>query len=113
MLETGNAELVTQRWKPAILNGTASGVSVTSAKVVLVGDSDVGKSCLALRIAEDRFEQRGTTHGLRIWTMPAARLDPSAVPSEGQVRELFLWDLGGQAEYQLVNQLFLHDTQRL
>ena len=85
----------------------------TSAKIVLVGESNVGKSCLAMRLAEDRYpedHEHGTTHGMRFWPMEAKKLHPSAEPPKGQRRDVVLWDFGGQDEYRLVHQLFLHDT---
>ncbi|VFM96619.1 MAG: WD40 repeat [Candidatus Kentron sp. G] len=88
-------------------------VRYTSAKVVLVGESEVGKSCLAMRFAEDRYpkdHEHGTTHGMRFWNMEAEDLHPSARPPVGQRRDVVLWDFGGQDEYRLVHQLFLHDT---
>jgi small GTP-binding protein len=88
-------------------------VSYTSAKIVLVGESNVGKSCLAMRLAEDRYpddHEHGTTHGMRFWPMEAEKLHPASKPPEGQRRDVVLWDFGGQDEYQLVHQMFLHDT---
>ena len=88
-------------------------VSYTSAKIVLVGDSNVGKSCLAMRLAEDRYpedHEHGTTHGMQFWPMDAEDLHPAAKPPEGLRRDVVLWDFGGQDEYQLVHQMFLHDT---
>ena len=85
----------------------------TSAKIVLVGESNVGKSCLAMRLAEDRYpedHEHGTTHGMRFWPMEAEKFHPAAKPPEGQRRDVVLWDFGGQDEYQLVHQMFLHDT---
>ncbi|WP_299486264.1 GTP-binding protein [Acaryochloris sp. IP29b_bin.137] len=85
----------------------------TSAKIVLVGESNVGKSCLAMRLAEDRYPEdyeQGTTHGMRFWSMEAEELHPKVKPPEGQRRDVVLWDFGGQDEYQLVHQMFLHDT---
>ncbi|MCW5979521.1 MAG: metallophosphoesterase [Bryobacteraceae bacterium] len=83
----------------------------SSAKVVLTGDSNAGKTCLARRLAEDRYiEGQPTTRGMQIWTLPPEKLDPAGAAPEGEHREIFLWDLGGQPEYQLVNQLFLRDT---
>jgi WD40 repeat protein len=83
----------------------------TSAKIVLAGDSSAGKTCLARRLAEnDYVEGQPTTHGMQIWTMPPEGLDRRGAAPPGQAREVFLWDLGGQSEYQLVNQLFLRDT---
>jgi small GTP-binding protein len=88
-------------------------VSYTSAKVVLVGESNVGKSSLAMRLVEDRYpedHEHGTTHGMRFWPMEAHELHSSAKPPEGQRRDVVLWDFGGQDEHQLVHQMFLHDT---
>ena len=92
---------------------TRKGVRYTSAKIVFVGESNVGKSCLAMRLAEDRYpedHEHGTTHGMRFWPMEAEDLHPAAKPPQGQRRDVVLWDFGGQDEYQLVHQMFLHDT---
>lgn len=85
----------------------------TSAKIVLVGESNVGKSCLATRLAEDRYpndDEQRTTHGLRVCPVAADRLHPSAAAPEGERRDIMLWDFGGQREYRLIHQMFLHDT---
>jgi len=89
---------------------TARSVHYTSAKIVLVGESNVGKSCLALRLTEDRYVEQGTTHGMKIWVMSPDKLDPTFRPSSEEKRDVVLWDMGGQDEYRLVHQLFLHDT---
>src|ERR1019366_1091023 len=91
-------------WKPNALFGAEAPAAISSAKIVLVGDSDVGKSCLALRLAERRFEQRGATHGMQIWSLTAAKLRQAQSEPHLEQQEVFLWDLGGQAEYQLVHQ---------
>ena len=73
-------------------------VKYTSAKIVLVGESNVGKSCLAMRLAEDRYpddDEHGTTHGMRFWPMEPEELHPNAAAPEGQRRDVVLWDLGG------------------
>ncbi len=85
-------------------------VRQVSAKVVLVGEARVGKTCLALRLAEDRYEEQDSTHGMSFWTLPPERLDPLLAAPAGERRDVVLWDLGGQQEYLLVHQLFLHDT---
>jgi small GTP-binding protein len=88
-------------------------LTYVSAKIVLVGESNVGKSCLATRLAEDRYpeaHEQGTTHGMRFWPMEAEKLHVAAKPPKGHRRDVVLWDFGGQYEYQLVHQMFLHDT---
>ncbi|HEX4950874.1 MAG TPA: TIR domain-containing protein [Blastocatellia bacterium] len=95
------------------LNADAPAKSFTryvSAKVVLVGESEVGKSCLASRIAQDKYVELGSTHGMKLWQMKPEQLDPNAVAPDGEQRDITIWDLGGQDEYRLVHQLFLHDT---
>lgn len=81
-----------------------------SAKIVLMGECGVGKSGLALRLAEERFEPQVSTHGMRLWPLPYEKLDNKTSVPAGEQRDIVLWDLGGQAEYRLVHQLFLHDT---
>lgn len=91
----------------------APAAGYASAKVVLVGESNVGKSYLAHRIATAKPPQEGAikaTHGMKFWTLEADRLAPVAKKPEAQRREVVLWDMGGQQEYRLIHQLFLHDT---
>lgn len=77
----------------------------TNAKVVLLGESGVGKSGLAHRLIEDRFVETHSTHGMRVW-----RLDLPLEDEDGLEREALLWDLAGQEDYRLVHQLFLDET---
>lgn len=81
-----------------------------SAKLMLMGESYAGKSALALRLTEDRFEPQTSTHAMRIWEVPPERIHPNMAAPDDETRELVIWDLGGQQEYQLVHQLFLQDT---
>lgn len=100
---------------PAVLLGQPASptVTYTSAKVVLVGESNVGKSYLAHRIATGAPPEKGTiqsTHGMRFWPLDPEQLCPTAKVPEGQRRDVVLWDMGGQEEYRLIHQLFVHDT---
>ncbi len=108
----GDDDILTEAALPGAGRRIAGGsvTSIVSAKIVLVGESGVGKSGLALRLAEDRFEEQVSTHGMRLWELPWERLAAGAEPPPGERREIVLWDLGGQDEYRLVHQLFLHDT---
>jgi small GTP-binding protein len=86
----------------------------TSAKIVLVGDSNVGKSYLAYRIATGSRPREGTiesTHGMRFWSVDPDRLDLRLSAPKDQRSDLVLWDMGGQEVYRLVHQLFLDDTK--
>ncbi|NIM12342.1 MAG: DUF4365 domain-containing protein [Candidatus Aminicenantes bacterium] len=81
------------------------GERYTNAKVVLVGESGVGKSGLAHRLIEDKFVKTYSTHGMQVW-----RLDLPIKEEEGIEREALLWDLAGQEDYRLIHQLFLDET---
>ncbi|HRI67722.1 MAG TPA: metallophosphoesterase [Polyangium sp.] len=82
-----------------------------TAKVVLLGEGGAGKSCLALRLAEDRYLEQPPTHAMRFWKISADRIASNRVDKLKQRRELVVWDLAGQDEYRLVHPLFLTDTQ--
>jgi GTPase SAR1 family protein len=86
---------------------------VISAKVVLVGESNVGKSYLAHRIATGKAPEEGlikSTHGMKFWPLGPEQLCAQPRGPADQRRDVVLWDMGGQEEYRLVHQLFLHDT---
>ncbi len=77
-----------------------------NAKVVLLGDSGVGKSGLALRLWHDRWEKTESSHGMEI-----QRLVLSSADTDPEVsREVWLWDLAGQPDYRLTHQLFMEQT---
>lgn len=78
--------------------------TAVTAKVVLVGQGRVGKTCLAQRMVDNVYTDQDSTHGMRFWSLP--------LPADGPLqREIMFWDLGGQAEYRLLHPLFLRDTQ--
>lgn len=81
------------------------GSRYTNAKVVLVGESGVGKSGLAHRLMEDTFVETHSTHGMQVWKMDLP------LPKEKDIeREVLLWDLAGQEDYRLIHQFFLDET---
>ena len=77
----------------------------TNAKVLLVGDSGVGKSGLAIRLTEDTFKPTESTDAH--W---ATRLKLPHKSPQGTDREIWLWDFAGQADYRLIHQLFMDET---
>lgn len=79
-------------------------VSYTNAKVVIVGESQAGKSGLAMRLAADQWEHTDSTLGA--WA--SQMLVPA--PADGTEREIWLWDFGGQADQRLIHQLYLGDA---
>jgi len=81
-------------------------VHYANAKVVLVGDTGVGKSGLGLVLAGKTFEPTDSTHQRNIWTLSSA----DTLGSQPEHREVFLWDLAGQPGYRLLHQLHLSDV---
>jgi GTPase SAR1 family protein len=78
----------------------------TNAKVLLVGESGVGKTGLAYRLTEDRFEPTISTDAA--W---ATQLKLPHETGSGEIeREIWLWDFAGQADYRLIHQLFMDET---
>lgn len=85
-----------------------STIHYTNAKVVLVGDTGVGKSGLGLVLAGKPFQATSSTHKRQVYSM-----DTQLVPVEKNVHkihEIILWDLAGQPGYRLINQLHLSDV---
>ncbi|HKS41034.1 MAG TPA: TIR domain-containing protein [Blastocatellia bacterium] len=78
----------------------------TNAKVLLVGDSGVGKSGLAYRLTEDRFEPTISTDAA--WATQLSL--PHNINTNDIEREIWLWDFAGQADYRLIHQLFMDET---
>jgi small GTP-binding protein len=84
----------------------ATTVRYTNAKVLLVGESGVGKTGLAYRLTEDRFRDSVSTDA--VW---ATQLKlPQDTPLGGVEREIWLWDFAGQADYRLIHQLYMDTT---
>jgi WD40 repeat protein/GTPase SAR1 family protein len=87
---------------------TVDTVRYANAKVVLVGDSGVGKSGLALVLTRQPFTATDSTHGRRIWMF-----DEQNIYDHGQceeIHEVLLWDLAGQPGYRLIHQLHLDEV---
>jgi small GTP-binding protein len=87
--------------KPAAL-----AVTYTSAKIVLVGDSGVGKTGLGWRLAHGEFKEHASTHGQQFWMLDHLR----RTRADGAQCEAILWDLAGQPDYRLIHALFLDDA---
>ncbi len=85
-------------------------VQYTNAKVLLAGDSGVGKSGLSnflahgVKVEDDKplpsTDGVWATH----WPLRHART------KKGVDREIWLWDFAGQVDYRLVHQIFMEDT---
>jgi small GTP-binding protein len=81
-------------------------VHYATAKLVLVGDSGVGKTGLGWRMAHGEFKDHASTHGQQFWLLD----ELGQVRSDGAQCEAILWDLAGQPDYRLIHSLFLDDV---
>jgi len=86
----------------------ATSVKYSNAKVVLLGDTGVGKSSLSLVLTGYPFEPVESTHGrkIRLFKRSVAELDSERT----ETREILLWDLAGQPGYRLTHQLSLGEV---
>jgi len=83
-------------------------IHYSNAKVVLVGETSTGKTCLARALMGEPFEPQESTHGMKVWNFHSETIQRG---DGGQVMcETLLWDLAGQVDYQVVHQLFLDAT---
>ncbi len=82
-------------------------VKYQNAKVVLIGDTGVGKSGLAGVLAGKKFKLTESTHGRRVVTFDnrKEKLNGGSV-----ARETLLWDLAGQPGYRLIHQIQLENV---
>jgi small GTP-binding protein len=81
-------------------------VTYTSAKIVLVGDSGVGKTGLGWRLAHGKYKKQDSTHGQQFWLLKQL----CKQRNDGAQCEAVLWDLAGQDDYRLIHALFLDDA---
>ena len=83
-------------------------VQYTNAKVLLVGDTGVGKSGLAERLVHKRFVPTISSHARKAHVLESEVVkEPSGVSLH---QETVLWDLAGQPAYRLVHQLSMEDA---
>lgn len=83
----------------------------TNAKVVLVGETGAGKTGLAVRLAEDRWELTESTHGMEVRPLTLPKLKERSPDTDAHLsREVWLWDFAGQPDYRLIHQLYMDET---
>ncbi|MEH1857599.1 MAG: leucine-rich repeat domain-containing protein [Nostoc sp.] len=76
-------------------------ITLNEAKLILVGEGEVGKSCLLGALRGDEWEDgRPTTHGIEIKSVIVTD------PDSGTEISLNGWDFGGQRVYRPTHQLF-------
>jgi len=89
-----------------LLGQEADSITYTTAKLVLVGDSGVGKTGLGWRLAHGEFKAQSSTHGQQFWVIPQL----GKKRNDGAECEAVLWDLAGQHVYRQVHSIFLEDV---
>ena len=90
--------------KPAVM---AEARQYMNAKVVLLGDSGVGKSGLCTVLSQGSFQATDSTHASTIWMLLP---EPTAKSPGSQAKEILLWDLAGQPGYRLTHQLHMNEV---
>jgi hypothetical protein len=76
-------------------------ITLNEAKLILICEGEVGKSCLLGALREDEWlESRPTTHGIEIKPVIVTHAD------SGTEISLNGWDFGGQPVYRSTHQLF-------
>jgi small GTP-binding protein len=110
MLATlGEKDTIIRIWEldEAVLLGQAQqSVHYTTAKLVLVGDSGVGKTGLGWRLAHGEFKEHSSTHGQQFWPIQQLGLKRT----DGTECEAVLWDLAGQHVYRQIHSIFLENV---
>lgn len=85
-------------------------IRYTNAKVVLVGDKGAGKTKLsdALR-GKSFYTPSEPDHERRIWWLYRENR-PVEADKLHEMREVMLWDIGGEPAYRVINQLHLNEV---
>lgn len=81
-------------------------IRYTTAKLVLVGDSGVGKTGLGWRLAHGEFKEHASTHGQQFWVIDKL----GTKRKDGTECEAVLWDLAGQHVYRSIHSIFLDNV---
>ncbi|MBW8014843.1 MAG: TIR domain-containing protein [Planctomycetes bacterium] len=90
------------------LDAAAAKVQYKNAKIVLLGDTGVGKSGLAWVLLGNKFKATESTHGREVKVFGKTKVKLKNGSSE--TREAFLWDMGGQPVFKVIHQLHLNET---
>jgi GTPase SAR1 family protein len=75
-------------------------ITLNEAKLILVGEGEVGKTCLMDALEDAPWQKHITTHGIEIRSVPVVD------PQSGTEITLNGWDFGGQRVYRPTHQLF-------
>ncbi|MFN8434814.1 MAG: COR domain-containing protein [Anaerolineales bacterium] len=84
----------------AYLRASSNSIVINEAKLILIGEGEVGKTCLMDALLGNEWQEHPSTHGIEIQQV-------KVVHTETQ-KEITLngWDFGGQRVYRPTHQLF-------
>lgn len=105
----GEKDTIIRIWEldeDLLLSQAQQNINYTTAKLVLVGDSGVGKTGLGWRMAHNEFKEHASTHGQQFWPIQQLNLKRN----DGTDCEAVLWDLAGQHIYRQVHSIFLENV---
>ena len=104
----GERDTIIRIWEldeALLLGQVQDSVNYTTARLVLVGDSGVGKTGLGWRLAYGEFKEHSSTHGQQFWPITQLGLKRK----DGTECEAVLWDLAGQHVYRQIHSIFLEN----
>jgi len=78
----------------------AAQITLNEAKLILVGEGEVGKTCLMDALLDKPWQEHPSTHGIEIQSFQVTD------PSSQTLLTLNGWDFGGQRVYRPTHQLF-------
>ena len=88
----------------AYLRAKAEGqIVLNEAKLILIGEGEVGKSCLLDALRDEPFQKHPSTHGVEI---KPVRVTHSGDDGSETGISLNTWDFGGQKVYRPTHQMF-------
>jgi len=75
-------------------------ITLNESKLIIIGEGEVGKTCLMDSLLDTPWEEHPSTHGIQIKSINLA------VPDTQTTITLNAWDFGGQRVYRPTHQLF-------
>lgn len=89
------------------LRAKADSITLNEAKLILIGEGEVGKTCLLDALLKNPWQKHDTTHGIEI--------KPVQITEQKSSKEMALnaWDFGGQRVYRPTHQLFSAPRQSI
>jgi len=93
-------------WRLSYRRPQIEATRYTNAKVLLVGETGVGKTGLAYRLTDRPFVASISTDGAWATQMKI----PHSGSTTAVEKEIWLWDFAGQADYRLIHQLYMDET---